>query len=127
MLTNLLARYALLFVLDVMICVFISLMTGYYGGYNSMQFKVNISISLTLIGLYTFFFFFVIFHGIWRHYKAKKAKTWKDYDFNGYVNTLYEGANGVQPLRTTVFLTVWIARQIVYAATIVFLSDQPVM
>jgi hypothetical protein len=127
MLTNLLARYALLSVLDVMICVFISLMTGYYGGYNSMEFKINVSISLTLLGSYAFFFFFVIFHGLWRHHKSKKAKFWKDYDVNGYVNTLYEGANEIHPGRTAVFLSVWISRQVVYAATIVFLFDQPVM
>ena len=105
MLTNLLARYALLSVLDVMLCVFISLMIGYYGGYDAIQFKVNMSISLTLLGLYTFFFFFVILHGVWKHHKAKKAKNWKDYDVSGYVNTLYEGANEIHPGRTTVFLT----------------------
>lgn len=85
------------------------------------------SVSLTLLGLYGFFFFFVIFHGVWRHHKSKKAKAWKDYDFSGYVNTLYEGANEIHPGRTTVFLSAWIARQVVYAATIVFLFDQPVL
>ena len=57
----------------------------------------------------------------------KNAKDWKDCDVSGYVNTLYEGENEFHPVRTTVFLTVWIARQVVYAATIVFLFDQPVM
>ena len=65
-------------------------------------------------------------YGAWRYYKAKNAKIWADFDVSGYVCTLYEGVNIHHPEKTTFYLLAFITRQIIYAATIVFLYEQPV-
>lgn len=87
---------------------------------------VDQAISWLFVALYVGLFLFIMGYGGWRYFKAKNAKIWKDFDVSGYVATLYEGANIHHPENTTVYLLAFISRQVVYAATIVFLYEQPV-
>jgi len=128
MIINLMTRFALIAVLDIMICVFASLSSyaaGAYEEYHSHG-MLDQAISWLFVALYVGLFLFIIGYGGWRYFKAKNAKIWADFDVSGYVATLYEGANIHHPENTTVYLLAFISRQVVYAATIVFLYEQPV-
>lgn len=126
MLTNLLARYALISILDVMMCVFITLSTAKNLGGEMPNYSVNVGISWTFVSLLSCFLVFVLAHGVWRYWKAKHAVAWKDYEVSGYICTLYEGTCIQHPERTTFYLMAYLTRQIVYAATIVYLYEEPV-
>lgn len=128
MLVNLLMRFALVSVLDISICVFISLSSQEAGAFDSHHGHevINLALSWLFIALFICFIAFIIGYGAWRYYKAKNAKVWKDFDVSGYVCTLYEGVNIHHPENTTFYLLAFIARQIIYAATIIFMYEQPV-
>jgi len=126
MLTNLLTRYVLISILDIMMCVFISLSTAKNLGGEMPNYYVNVGISWTLVSLLTCFLVFVLAYGVWRYWKAKHAVAWKDYEVSGYICTLYEGTSIQHPKRTTFYLMTYLTRQIVYAATIVYLYEDPV-
>lgn len=128
MVVNLLTRFALISILDIMICVFASLSSAAAGAYDehSVNKIVNQAISWGFVAIFSCFILFIIGYGGWRYYKAKNAKVWKDFDVSGYVATLYEGVNIHHPENTTVYLLTFVFRQIIYAAIIVFLYDQPV-
>jgi len=103
MLCNLLTRYALISILDVMMLVFISLSAASSGVFEPHQETINIAISYLLIGLFGFFFLLIAGHGVWRFRKVKNADVWADFDVSGYVCTLYEGMNIHHPENTTVY------------------------
>jgi len=128
MLVNLLTRFALIGMLDIMICVFVSLSSHEAGVYTGQHVHetINLCISWILVAMLISFVLFIIGYGIWRYYKAKNAKVWKDFDVSGYVCTLYEGVNIHHPENTTIYLLAFIARQVTYAATIVFMYEEPV-
>ena len=126
MLVNLLSRYAIISIMDISMCIAMSLSCAYYEGYTPTRYKINISIAYVLLGILSFFIFFVIGHGIWRHFKAKRAKKWIDYEVSSCVSTLYEGANVIHPFRTTAFNVFCMLRKITFALTIVFLYESPV-
>jgi hypothetical protein len=78
-----LARYALMSVLDIMMCVFISLNTAH--NYNDIHDEINLAISYALIGLFGLLVLIVLVYGAWRYWKAKHAVAWKDYEASGYL------------------------------------------
>jgi len=125
-LTNLLSRFALMATLDIMICVFICLSTAWHGAYVGIQRDINLGIGIGLLALFVCFVLFTAGYGVWRFVQARKAEEWKDYLVSSYVSTLFEGANLQHPERMTFFQLVTIFRQTAFAATIVFLYEDPV-
>ena len=121
MLINLLLRYAIISIMDISMCIAMSISCAYYEGYTPTRYKINMSIAYVLLGLLSFFIFFVIGHGIWCHFKAKRAKKWKDYEISSYVSTIYEGANVIHPFRATIFNVFCMLRSVAFSITIVFL------
>jgi hypothetical protein len=122
MIVNLLTRFGLLSVLDVMICVFVSLNSAAAGAYDDDRVRgiVDQLISWIFVVLFSCFVLFIIGHGGWRYHKAKNAKVFNDFNVNGYVATMYEGVNMHHPENTTLYQLIHIARHVTFAYVIVF-------
>jgi FlaA1/EpsC-like NDP-sugar epimerase len=86
-----LTRFGLMFVIDVMMCVFITFAMD--KDKSDENHSVNLSICYTLVGLLSFLVLFEVVHGVWRYWKARRALEWSDYEVSGYISTLYEGGN----------------------------------
>jgi hypothetical protein len=123
MIVNLLSRYALVSVLDVTMLVFLTLSAYWQSAFESIDGQVNSCICYTLLSLFAAFIIVIIVHGCWRNDKVKFATTWVDFNVSGYICTLYDGMNIHHPECTTISQLAFIARQVAYAATIVFLYD----
>ena len=106
--TNLLTRYALMYVLDIMMCVFITFASD--SDIADSHHRIDMIICYVLVGLLAFLVFFEVVHGAWRYWKARTAKKWNDYRISGYISTLYTGANPQHPERTTLYLVAYMSR-----------------
>lgn len=112
--------------LDIMMCTLICLGTVRNGDFKEPYLRINLSICFTILALISCFILLVIAYGFWRKRLIQRNSESKQGPVSGYISTLYEGANLNIPGRTTIYLLAFISRQIVYAATIVFLYEDPV-
>jgi hypothetical protein len=123
---NMLVRYMFVSILDFAICVFVTLSADTFDVFDDVQRKINISVSYGLVGMFGCLFIFILMYGLWRYLKSSKAKIWKDYEVTEYVSTLFDGMQIQHPTRTTVYLIAFLTRNGLYAATTVFLYEQPI-
>jgi len=112
--------------LDIMMCIFICLGTVRNGELKEPYLRINLSICFTFLALISCFILLVIAYGFWRKRLILRNPESEVGPVSEYICTLYEGANLNIPGRTTIYLLAFISRQIVYAATIVFLYEDPV-
>lgn len=125
-LTNMLTRYALMSVLDVMICVFISIDASRKGIFSHADHLTNLIVSWILVGLVALFVLMILISAIWRKVEMNKSQTPFEVPVNRWFKNLYDGFWPNHPERHASVMLSFIARQFVYAAVVVFLNDSPV-
>jgi hypothetical protein len=76
-LTNILTRFALMFILDLMVCVFITFAND--GDIAVENHATNLGICYVVIALLSSLLLIEIGHGVWRYFKSRKAETWSDF------------------------------------------------
>jgi tellurite resistance protein TehA-like permease len=126
-LTNMLARYALMSVLDIFICIFISLSASSRGAFSSTDRLTNLIVSWILVGLFSLFVLMIIVSTIWRKVEVAKASNAFDVPVNRWFKNLYDGFRANHPEKFGIVMLMFIFRLVVYAAVVVFLAENPVM
>jgi hypothetical protein len=112
--------------LDMMLCIFVSLNSAHNGEFSNTDFKSNLSVSCVLIGLIACFAAIVVAYGGWRYKRVIEAEEPFDVPVSGYLSNLYEGVCTTHPVRNVILHSVFMARKISYAAIIVYLYEEPV-
>lgn len=116
-----LSRFTMLAFLDVAMSIFITLKTSPQTNYPHSE--ANLTLAYTLLGLLLTFTIVVFLYGVWRWAQLKRKE---EAEVSGYICTIYEGANENHPERTTVYVTAFMFRQGVFAATVIYLYEEPV-
>jgi hypothetical protein len=124
-LTNFLIRYALLWMLDIMICVFVSLRSGHLGVFTSSDYIKNIVVDYLLIFLLAAIWLIFAGHSVYRYWSMQDAQSRFDVRVNRYLLTLCDGTSPGRPENGVVYQLAYMTRQSIYAALIVFLTDYP--
>lgn len=112
--------------LDMMLCIFVTLNSAFGGEFGNQDYKSNLSVCFVLIGLIVCFAVIVVAYGVWRYKKVNESEEPFDVPVSGYLSNLYEGVCTTHPARNVILHSVFMARQIGYAAIIVYLYDKPV-
>lgn len=121
-----LTRYALISMMDMFMCIFISLNSAQNGEFISPDYLSNLLVSYILIGLFACFVVIVVGYGIWRMRKIDESDNPFYVPVNAYIDNLYEGVCTTHPGRNLILHLMFMARQVSYAAIIIYLYEDPV-
>lgn len=112
-------------VLDIMICVFVSLSAVNKGAFSSTDRITNLTVSLILVVLFALFVGLIIVSTFKMKAKIAKVQDAFDVSVNKWFKDLYDGFREIHPEKFCVVKLMFIFRLVVYAAVVVFLQSQP--